>query len=105
MNEINQAIAYFEDAIRESDEIIADCSEALQAGLTEQKRHFEVALAAIRRYQPEPKAVIPNKRIPGIGRCPTCKQDLCMDDEKLHYCPTCGTHLIVPEQPGSTRYI
>lgn len=30
MDELNQAIAYFEDAIRESDEIISECSPALQ---------------------------------------------------------------------------
>ena len=30
MTKLEQAIAYFEDAIRESDEIIAECSEALQ---------------------------------------------------------------------------
>ena len=37
MSEIKKAIAYFEDAIRESDEIIADCSETLQAELIEWK--------------------------------------------------------------------
>ncbi len=47
-----------------------------------------------RRNVPEPQPVIPNKRIPGIGRCPTCKQELCIDDKDLHFCPTCGTHLI-----------
>lgn len=44
MNKYEQAIAYFEDAVRESDEIIADCSPALQVELTEQKSHFVVAL-------------------------------------------------------------
>lgn len=43
------AIAYFEDAIRESDEIIADCTPALQAELEEQKGYFAVALEAMRR--------------------------------------------------------
>lgn len=49
MNELNQAIAYFEDAIRESDEIISECSPALQKELLEQKGHFEVALEVMRR--------------------------------------------------------
>jgi hypothetical protein len=51
-------IAYFEDAVKESDEIIADCSSELQAELTEQKGHFVVALAALRekaaRENPQP---------------------------------------------------
>ena len=49
--ELEQAIAYFEDAIRESDEIIAECSEALQKELMEQKKHFEVALEAMKEKQ------------------------------------------------------
>ncbi|WP_265445064.1 hypothetical protein [Acetivibrio straminisolvens] len=49
MTKFEQAIAYFEDAIRESDEIIAECSEALQKELTKQKGHFEVALEAMKR--------------------------------------------------------
>lgn len=40
MKKLEQAIAYFEDAIKESDEIIAECSEKLQKELTEQKKHF-----------------------------------------------------------------
>ena len=47
--ELKAAIAYFEDAIRESDEIIADCSQKLQEELDDQKRHFVVALNALRR--------------------------------------------------------
>lgn len=49
MDKLNQAIAYFEDAIRESDEIISECSPALQKELLEQKGHFEVALEVMRR--------------------------------------------------------
>lgn len=49
MNKLKQAIAYFEDAIRESDEIIAECSEALQKELMEQKKHFEIALDAMKK--------------------------------------------------------
>jgi len=51
MTKLEQAIAYFEDAIRESDEIIAECSEALQKELMEQKKHFEVALEAMKRQK------------------------------------------------------
>ena len=48
MDKYQAAIAYIEDAVRESDEIIAECSPALQAELTEQKQHFVVALDALR---------------------------------------------------------
>lgn len=45
---MKQAIKYFEDAIRETDETLSDCSKALQAELTEQKKHFLIALTALR---------------------------------------------------------
>lgn len=48
---IEKAITYFEDAIHETDEIIADCSKRLQKELTEQKGYFEVALTAMRQVQ------------------------------------------------------
>ena len=48
LKELKQAISYFEDAIKESNEIIAECSEDLQRELTEQKKHFEVALKVMR---------------------------------------------------------
>lgn len=44
-----------------------------------------------------PKSLKPT-RIPGIGRCPSCKEELCMDDEKLHFCPTCGTAVEPPKE-------
>lgn len=49
---LQEAIAYFEDAVRESDEIIEDCSPDLQRDSTEQKEHFVVALEAMRRAEP-----------------------------------------------------
>jgi len=52
---IQAAISYFEDAVRESDEIINDCTEALQAELTEQKKHFVVALEVMRRTESQNK--------------------------------------------------
>lgn len=51
MKKLEKAIAYFEDAIRESDEIIAECSGELQKQLTEQKAHFEVALETMKRQK------------------------------------------------------
>jgi len=48
----DKAIEYFEDAIRETDEILAQqCSPCLRGELTEQKAHFEVALAAMRKMK------------------------------------------------------
>ncbi len=57
-NRVKEAIAYFEDAIRETDEIITDCSPLLQSQLIEQKEHFVVAIAAMNaqeaRENPQP---------------------------------------------------
>lgn len=41
------AALYFEEAITESDEIIAACSDELRADLTAQREHFAVALTAL----------------------------------------------------------
>ena len=62
MNELKQAIAYFEDAVRESDEIIADYTPRLKAELTEQKQHFVVALEVMRRTEPESKPLSLDKK-------------------------------------------
>ena len=45
---VKRAIEYFEDAVRQADEIIADCAADLEAELMEQKEHFIVALTALR---------------------------------------------------------
>lgn len=75
MNDINQevisAIAYFVDAVLESDEIINDCSPDLQKELTEQKEHFIVALAALREKAEKPCTTDEIKR-----NCNTCKSGL-----------------------------
>lgn len=42
------AIAYFEDAVREGDEIMAECGTDVQAALVEQKEYFATAIAAMR---------------------------------------------------------
>jgi len=108
---LEQAIAYFEDAIRESDEIIAECSEALQKELTEQKKCFEVALKIMKKWN-------------GEGGCKYCKNPsaylaICQnyetrifisvsgsylqifdedypgfcDNHKINFCPMCGRKL------------
>ena len=69
MTKLKKAIAYFEDAIRESDEIVAECSEKLQKELTEQKKHFEVALKIMKKWN-------------GEG-----------EDHKINFCPICGRKL------------
>lgn len=108
---LEQAIAYFEDAIRESDEIIAECSEALQKELMEQKKHFEIALKIMKKWN-------------GEGDCKYCKNPsaylaICQnyetrifisvsgsylqifdedypgfcDNHKINFCPMCGRKL------------
>jgi hypothetical protein len=48
-----EAIAYFEDAVREADEILDDCTPRLREELAEQKAHFVVALDALRKQAVE----------------------------------------------------
>ena len=55
------------------------------------KEPLKTALSALERQAP--KSIIPNKRIPGLGKCPVCKTELCTDDSELHFCPTCGQAL------------
>lgn len=63
MNNLDKAIQYFEDAIKESneiiDEIIADRSPRLRAELGEQKGHFEVALQLMRLWRESRLIVLP----------------------------------------------
>jgi hypothetical protein len=94
MEKVKSAIVYFEDAVRESDEIISEASDDLKKELTEQKEHFVVALAAL--IKQVPMMAKPLKRIPGICKCPVCRIDLCTKDGKTTiYCPDCGQAVIV----------
>lgn len=52
---------------------------------------YDKAIIAIQRDNPKPPK--PNKRIPGIGKCQICKTELCIDDDELFFCPTCGQRL------------
>ena len=79
MMEIKNAIDYFEDAVKETNEIIADCSPALQAELTEQKQHFVVALEVMHEKAKCEKG------------CEHCRGW----DKRCgaNYCPMCGRKL------------
>ncbi len=77
MKKLEQAIAYFEDAIRESDEIIAECSEALQKELIEQKKHFKVALETMKKCTWIPIS----ERLPEVDKYGEAYVLVCMDDE------------------------
>lgn len=73
--EIAAAIAYFEDAVRDSNEIISECSPDLQAELEEQKRHFAVALEAMERLahlEAERDATIQDSVVRCCGTCNAC---------------------------------
>lgn len=84
------AIAYFDDAVRESDEIIAECSPALQKELSEQKAHFELALEVMRRATAnEPLITIKDAAeaiqiVCGNGGCPPDKD--CAEKQNCHKC-------------------
>ncbi len=99
MKKLEQAIAYFEDAIRESDEIIAECSEALQKELTEQKWSGEGGckycknpsdyLAICQNYETRIFVGISGEYLQIFdedypGFC---------DNHKINFCPICGRKL------------
>lgn len=54
MSAIKAAIDWFEDTIKESDEIYPSCSRALQVELDIQKGHFETVLSILREKMAEP---------------------------------------------------
>ncbi|WP_277668994.1 hypothetical protein [Caproiciproducens galactitolivorans] len=83
--EIKAAIAYFEEAVHESDEIISDCSPALQAELTEQKQHFVAVLEVLRRIDPENKPLTNGDLIRSMSNeklavTLTCPNEMGMDE-------------------------
>jgi len=95
MRKIEDAIAYFEEAIRESDEIISECSEALKKELTEQKGHFVIALDAMRKTQH-------CENTPFICRHYQRKSKKCMVTSlymKSMCPPTCPLYKHAPESP------
>lgn len=92
MNKLKQAIAYFEDAIRESNEIISGCTPKLQEELMKYTGHFEVALEAMRKQVPQKV-----KKWKGLNEtaCP-CGFALGYyeyEGEKFDYCYNCGQRL------------
>lgn len=59
------------------------------------KKAIELVIVALKREIP--KALIPDKKIPEIGKCPNCKTELCFDND-LHFCPTCGQAVTSPKE-------
>lgn len=52
---------------------------------------YELAIQALAKQLP--RKPIKHWRIPEIGKCSICKTELCIDDNDLYYCPTCGQKL------------
>ena len=48
----NNAISYFEKVIRDTDQVLPHCSEALRAELLEQRGYYELAAEALRTSEP-----------------------------------------------------
>lgn len=93
MRKNDEAIRYFEDAIKETDEIIADCSPLLQGELTEQKGHFINALSALRKQSTKENG------------CFYCAdgfyRDVLGSPCEYNYCPMCGRELKTGDRLGS----
>jgi hypothetical protein len=87
--------------IEDAKALLIDCTDLIcrecndrHRGCEKQKSYPDFAstvLVALEKQIPKPPK--PNTRIPGIGKCQICKTELCIDDDDLHYCPTCGQRL------------
>lgn len=113
MGEYQAAIVYFEDAIRESDEIIEDCSPNLKAELIEQKEHFVEALDAMRAQAEDEKPPVaqceyklhyPREEGYSDGHdrwflCSNCNETWISIKEALEWshCPYCGFEIVCKE--------
>jgi len=78
---LEAAVGYFEEAVRESDEILEQCSDTLRRELTEQKEHFVVALEAMRQVLAWDWVPVAERRCiwlagsPTGWRCPAARRD------------------------------
>lgn len=52
MEQKEKAIAHFEGLIRDTDQVLPHCSEALRAELLEQRGYYELAAEALRTSEP-----------------------------------------------------
>lgn len=52
MDRRQNAIAYFKKVIRDTDQVLPHCSEALRAELLEQRGYYELAAEALRTPEP-----------------------------------------------------
>lgn len=78
MRELELAIQYFEDAVREIDKIMDECSEDLKANLAEQNEYFITALELLKKAEQK-------------KGCDHCRgwDSRC----GAKYCPMCGRKL------------
>jgi len=93
LDKLEQAFTYFEDAIKESDEIIADCSPDLQAELIKQKEYFVIALTALEKQVPKSPIIQVTWKA-----CPICNQGIGVNNKTpnpkaIAYCWHCGQKL------------
>ena len=81
--EIEKAITYLEDAIRNNCKLIPERNKELRKGLCEQNWHFRTAIEALKKQ-------VPRKRTgeKGYSECPLC--DTCAIGD---YCYKCGQRL------------
>jgi hypothetical protein len=83
VSDIEKAITYLEDAIRNNCKLIPERNKELRKGLCEQNWHFRTAIEALKKQ-------VPRKRTgkEGYSECPLC--NTCAIGE---YCYTCGQRL------------
>ena len=84
---IEDTIAYLEDTLKETDEIMADCSKVLQAELLEQAGHYKAATSALEKQIPKDV-----EKENGFYFCPVCSRGGNLWDRQIH-CQYCGQAL------------
>ncbi len=75
-----KAIAYFEKVIRETDQVLPHCSEALCAELLEQRGYYELALEALRPVLSD-EPLMREQLMQVRPECPILVRVRCLDEE------------------------
>ena len=76
----NKAISYFEKVIRDTDQVLPHCSEALRAELLEQRGYYELALVAL-RPAPSDEPLTREQLMQVRPECPILVRVRCLDEE------------------------
>jgi len=100
MSKLEEAIKYFEGAIKDSDEIIAEYSPELRKELTIQKGHFEIALKAMKKQAATGCTFKCTDDDANLWECSKCKGEWVLTgdggpkEHNMRCCPFCGCRIV-----------